>query len=61
VSEQVDLSELTVLLTADSRKAWVRTALRKGAEGWELFHCWALIGAEPPEWRQVEWLYGQGL
>jgi hypothetical protein len=58
VSEQVDLSELTVLLTADSRKAWVRTALRKGAEGWELFHCWALIGAEPPEWRQVEWLYG---
>ncbi|MGW1148505.1 AlbA family DNA-binding domain-containing protein [Streptomyces sp. NPDC002454] len=59
MSRQVDLSELTDLLTAESRKAWVRAALRRGAEGWELFHCWALIGTEPPGWNQTEWLYDE--
>lgn len=54
-----DLGDLGGQLRASEQDAYVRALLVRGGQGWELYHCWALIGFEPPGWEELIWEYDQ--
>jgi hypothetical protein len=54
-----DLDDLSRQLKANNNDAHVRALLIRNATGWELYHVWALIGAEPADWTETTWQYEQ--
>ena len=55
----LELDALGTQLRASNREAYVKALLVRSPNGWDLYHAWALIGAEPPNWAVAVWEYGQ--
>ncbi|MFJ2399439.1 helix-turn-helix domain-containing protein [Streptomyces sp. NPDC087843] len=53
----IDLDTLRRDLETSEQDAYVRAMAVRAGTGWGLYHCWALIGAEPPQWSEVLWEY----
>jgi hypothetical protein len=53
----LDLDALATRLRNSRKQAYVRALLMRRTDCWELYHAWALIGAEPPHWAAVTWEY----
>jgi Putative DNA-binding domain len=52
-----DLDDFSRRLAACDKDAYVRALLKRTEPAWELYHAWALIGAEPPQWAETTWQY----
>jgi hypothetical protein len=55
----IDLGDLGGQLKSSDQDAYVRALLVRKGPAWELYHAWALIGAEPPLWAEAVWEYEQ--
>jgi hypothetical protein len=53
------LTDLQAQLGATAGDAYLKAILCRRTTGWDLFHGWALIGAEPRGWAEQEWRYEQ--
>ncbi|MFE7431245.1 hypothetical protein [Streptomyces sp. NPDC057545] len=56
-ASNIDLEVLHHDLETSEKKAYVRALAVRTEAGWELHHCWALIGAQPPKWSEDLWEY----
>ncbi|MEU9477127.1 ATP-binding protein [Streptomyces sp. NPDC048191] len=56
-ARNIDLRVLHDDLKASEKDAYVRAMAVRTEAGWELYHCWALIGAQPPDWSENLWEY----
>lgn len=56
-ARSIDLDALRRDLEASEKDAYVRVMAVRSGSGWELYHCWALIGAKPPQWSETLWEY----
>jgi hypothetical protein len=54
---QTDLADFGRQLQVHDGEAHVRTLLVEANGGWTLYHLWAMVGAEPPDWHETTWLY----
>ncbi|MER5431194.1 ATP-binding protein [Streptomyces sp. NPDC002588] len=53
----VELNDVANTLIRESRDVYLRVlALRRGVR-WVVHNCWALVGAEPPDWAETVWMY----
>ncbi|KJY26499.1 ATP-binding protein [Streptomyces sp. NRRL S-495] len=58
-SLRVGIGKVAAVLASDGRDAYVRVLALRHAERWVVHHCWALVGAEPPDWAESVWMYEQ--
>ncbi|WP_438306825.1 AlbA family DNA-binding domain-containing protein (plasmid) [Streptomyces sp. HUAS TT11] len=56
-ARSIDLDTLRRDLGTSEQDAYVRAMAVRADTGWGLHHCWALIGAEPPQWSETLWQY----
>ncbi len=56
---QTDLVDFGRQLREHGGIAHVRALLLGTEEGWVVYHVWALVGAEPPDWLETTWQYEQ--
>ncbi|MEU6657388.1 hypothetical protein ABZ904_51180 [Streptomyces sp. NPDC046900] len=56
-ARSIDLDTLRRDLETSEQDAYVRAMAVRADTGWGLYHCWALIGAEPPQWSEALWKY----
>ncbi len=58
-SGRTDLDDFARQIQEHEGDACVRALLLAANDGWALHHLWALVGAEPPDWRERTWRYEQ--
>lgn len=58
-SGRTDLDDLARQLREHGGEAHVRALLVATDDGWLVYHLWALVGAEPPDWQETAWRYEQ--
>jgi hypothetical protein len=57
----IELPELRRDLEASQKDAYIRALALRNGDGWQLYHAWAVVGSEPPQWAEEIWRYEQHL